>query len=129
MTKQLLITGSIVAALAVALGALGAHWLKENISSTNMQNFETAVRYQMYHAIAILVMATLPARFHIRPFRFAYYSFLTGIILFSGSVYLLSTRELSGIQWPWIGPVTPVGGLLFIAGWLFLVITAMKVEK
>jgi uncharacterized membrane protein YgdD (TMEM256/DUF423 family) len=129
MTKQLLITGSILAALSVGLGALAAHWLKANISPANVINFDTAARYQMYHALAILIMAALPAKYHIRLFRLTFYSFLTGIIFFSGSVYLLATREITGLQLSWIGPVTPVGGLLFITGWILLIYTAIKVSK
>ena len=126
MTKNLLITGSILAGLSVALGALGAHWLKENISSAAVTSFQTGVHYQMVHALAILVMAALPLRFHNKPFRFAFYAFLTGTILFSGSIYLLSTREITGWEWPWVGPVTPLGGLLFITGWILLIYAAPK---
>lgn len=126
MTKQLLITGSILAGLSVVLGAFAAHWLKENIGINELNNFHTAVNYQMYHALALLMMAALPQKFHIRLFRLAFYAFLTGVILFSGSLYLLSTREITGFYWPWIGPVTPVGGLLLISGWALLVVTALR---
>lgn len=129
MTKKLIITGSILAGLSVALGALAAHWLKANISATNVANFDTAARYQMYHALAILFMAALPDKFHIKYFRIAFYMFLTGIILFSGSIYLLATRELTGLQLSWIGPVTPLGGILFIGAWIFLAITAIKITE
>ncbi len=129
MTKKLLITGSILAALSVVLGAFAAHWLKANISITALTNFHTAVNYQMVHALAILVMAALPMRFHGKLFRSAYYAFLTGIIFFSGSIYLLSTREITGWYWPWIGPVTPLGGLLLIVGWILLIFTASSVHE
>jgi uncharacterized membrane protein YgdD (TMEM256/DUF423 family) len=129
MTKQFLVTGSILAALSVALGALAAHWLKANISPANVLNFDTAARYQMYHALAILLLAALPAKFHIDLLRYSYYSFLTGVIFFSGSIYLLATREITGLQISWIGPVTPIGGLLFISGWVLLIFATIKVSK
>lgn len=129
MTKKLLITGSILAGLSVALGALGAHWLKVNISSSALISFQTGVQYQMYHALTMLMMAALPRKFHIRLFRFAFYAFLTGIIFFSGSIYLLSTREITGWSWSWMGPLTPLGGILFIAGWILLIFTAVRVKN
>jgi uncharacterized membrane protein YgdD (TMEM256/DUF423 family) len=129
MKNQLIIAGSILAALSVVFGAFAAHWLKANISAANLQNFDTAVRYQMYHALAILFLATLSEKFHIRLFRIAFYAFFTGIIFFSGSIYLLATRELTGFQLAWIGPVTPVGGLLFITGWVLLIFTALRIPN
>ena len=124
MTKKLLITGSLLAGVSVILGAFAAHWLKANISTPALTNFHTAVHYQMVHALAILIMAALPNKFHTRFFGPAFYAFLTGVILFSGSIYLLSLREITGWDWPWIGPVTPLGGLLLIAGWILLILTA-----
>ncbi len=128
MTKNLLITGSILAGLSVALGALGAHWLKQNLSPAALTSFQTGVQYQMYHALAILIMAALPTRFHVRLFRIAFFAFLTGVIFFSGSIYLLSTREITGWTWSWMGPVTPLGGLMFIAGWILLIFTSVRVK-
>jgi uncharacterized membrane protein YgdD (TMEM256/DUF423 family) len=128
MTKNLLITGSILAGLSVALGALGAHWLKQNISPDALTGFQTGVHYQMFHALAILTMAALPRKFHTRLFLFAFYAFLTGVIFFSGSIYLLSTREITGWSWWWMGPVTPLGGMLFIAGWILMIFTAIRVD-
>jgi uncharacterized membrane protein YgdD (TMEM256/DUF423 family) len=129
MTKNLLITGSLLAGISVVLGALGAHWLKANISSAALTSFQTGVHYQMFHALAILLMAALPKKFHIKVFRFAFYAFLTGVIFFSGSIYLLSTREITGWSWSWMGPVTPLGGLMFIAGWILLIFTAVRVKN
>ncbi|NOU48307.1 MAG: DUF423 domain-containing protein [Bacteroidales bacterium] len=127
MKNQLLIAGGILAALSVVFGAFAAHWLKAHISAVNLQNFDTAVHYQMYHALAILFLATLSEKFHIKLFRLAFYAFFTGIIFFSGSIYLLATREVTGLQLSWIGPVTPVGGLLFITGWVLLIFTALRI--
>lgn len=126
MTKKLIITGSLLAGLSVILGAFAAHWLKVNISTTALTNFHTAVQYQMVHAMAILIMAALPKKLHTRLFSFAFYSFLTGIILFSGSIYLLSIREITGRDWPWMGPVTPLGGILLIGGWILLICSVIR---
>lgn len=128
MTKKLLITGSILAGLSVALGALGAHWLKENISAAAVTGFQTGVHYQMVHALTMLVMAALPIRYQNNLFRYAYYAFLTGTILFSGSIYLLSTRGISGWEWPWLGPITPLGGILFITGWILMIFSAFRIN-
>jgi len=126
MTKKLIITGSLLSGLSVIFGAFAAHWLKANINATALANFHTAVHYQMFHALAILVMAALPLKFHNGIFRLAFYSLLTGIILFSGSVYLLSIREITGWYWPWLGPVTPLGGVLLIMGWILLIFASIK---
>lgn len=127
--SRLIATGGIMAAVGVALGALGAHWLKDNISMTDSQNFETAVRYLMYHAFAILLMAALSHSIHNRYFIYAFHAFWIGTLLFSGSIMLLSTRELTGAYWQWLGPVTPLGGLLFIAGWILLVVAGYKAAE
>jgi uncharacterized membrane protein YgdD (TMEM256/DUF423 family) len=128
MKKQMIITGSLLAALSVALGALAAHWLKANISAASVQSFDTAVKYQLTHALAMLIMVALAEKFHTRLYKYAYYAFLFGIILFSGSIYLLSTRELTHITWTWLGPLTPLGGLSFITGWILLSIAAYRVN-
>ncbi len=124
----MIITGSLLAALSVALGALAAHWLKANISAASVQSFDTAVKYQLTHALAMLIMVALAEKFHTRLYKYAYYAFLFGIILFSGSIYLLSTRELTHITWTWLGPLTPLGGLSFITGWILLSIAAYRVN-
>ena len=128
MKKQMIITGSLLAALSVALGALAAHWLKANISAASVQSFDTAVKYQLTHALAMMIMVALAEKFHTRLYKYAYYAFLFGIILFSGSIYLLSTRELTHITWTWLGPLTPLGGLSFITGWILLSIAAYRVN-
>lgn len=126
MNYNYLITGSILAAIGVAFGALGAHWLKENINMTDIQNFETAVRYQMYHAFAILLLAALSGRFKTRLFEYAFHAFWVGTLFFSGSIYLLATREITGFYWPWLGPITPIGGIFFITGWILLAVSGYK---
>lgn len=132
MKHTYLLTGSLLAALAVILGALGAHWLKEKMGMADLQSFETAVRYQMYHALAILILVVLPNRFDNRFAQWAFHAFWAGIALFSGSIYLLALQETIGFSMKWLGPVTPIGGILFIAGWGLLFyagVQAMKKEE
>lgn len=117
---------------AVALGALGAHSLKNQmvngkITADQLAGFDTGVRYQMYHTLAMFVLLLLNHQFPSRNFERAQRFFLWGIILFSGSLYLLCTRGLSGMDFlRYLGPVTPVGGVLMVAGWLFLLAEGFK---
>ncbi len=129
MEKTYIWTGSLFAGLAVIFGALGAHWLRENISQADLISFETGVRYQIFHALAILFLAALPSRFKGKLCRASYYLFTFGMIFFSGSIYLLSTSDLTGISFSWLGPVTPIGGLLMIGGWLMLFISSVRSFK
>ena len=108
----------------VALGAFAAHGLKTRLAPEMLAVFETAVRYQMYHAFALLGAAWGWARWQRREFTLAGALFIAGILLFSGSLYGLA---LSGPRW--LGPVTPVGGLAFLAGWLALGIGALRAPR
>lgn len=107
--------GAVSAAVAVAAGAFGAHALKSRLSPVLLALFETGARYQMYHALALLAVAGALTRWPTPLVRAAGWLFLAGTVCFSGSLYLLS---LTGARW--LGAVTPLGGLLFIAGWLAL---------
>lgn len=130
MNKRLLIFSGFSGALAVALGAMGAHYLKSKletglITEANLQTFETAVKYQMYHTIVILVIALFADK--IRLMAIAAYCFIVGIVLFSGSLYILSLAGLLGLNHVgWLGPVTPLGGLSFITGWIVLGVAGIK---
>ena len=127
--KLLLIAGSS-GALCVALGAMGAHFLKEKITPENLQTFETAVRYQMYHTLALLLIAIISEKYNSNLLRYAGYFFIVGIVFFSGSLYLLSTRSLLEVEdLGWIGAITPIGGMLFIAGWLFIFTYGLRLSK
>ncbi len=119
-----IIAGAINAALAVALGAFGAHALEEKLSEKYLAIWETAVQYQMFHAIGLLVIGVLvgTALFgNSAQLNWAGYLLLAGTIIFSGSLYVLS---LSGIGV--LGAITPIGGVLFIAGWIMLIVAAVK---
>src|SRR6266404_412202 len=109
MQRLFIIVGSLLAAVAVISGAFGAHALKEKLQPSQLQVFETAVRYQMYHAFALLIVGLLIDKFNSTYLVYSGYLFITGIILFSGSLYLLSMKNLLGIEnWKWLGPVTPL---------------------
>jgi uncharacterized membrane protein YgdD (TMEM256/DUF423 family) len=108
-----LICGSIAAGLAVILGAFGAHALADRVAPARIDTFETGVRYQMYHALALLALAWFAQAFPSSQIMWAGYLFAVGIVVFSGSLYLLVLTDT-----PWLGAVTPIGGVAFIAGWL-----------
>ncbi len=127
MQRNLLIIGFLLAALAVILGAFGAHGLKARISPHQLQIFETGVKYQFYHTFAIIMTALLLEKLNHAFTAYAAYSFIIGIVCFSGSLYLLANRTLLGIEhWKWIGPITPIGGLFFIVGWGLLAWAVFK---
>ncbi|MGG6312122.1 DUF423 domain-containing protein [Paenibacillus macerans] len=114
--------GAIVMLLAVALGAFGAHILKEHIGESAIQTYETGVHYQMIHGIAILLSAVFAGKWgESRRLLWAVRLFLIGVILFSGSLY-----GFTALDWKWLGPVTPLGGVAFLAGWLLLAVEAWK---
>jgi uncharacterized membrane protein YgdD (TMEM256/DUF423 family) len=104
--------GGALAFLGVALGAFGAHALKGRLSPQDLVTFETGVRYQMYHALALLLVASFLAKGPSGANQLAGWAFTVGIALFSGSLYLM---VLTGYRW--LGPVTPLGGLAFLVGW------------
>jgi len=117
MQKIFLIIASLLGALTVAVGAFGAHGLKEILEQNNrFANFETAVKYQFYHVFALFIAAILMDKYSEKMMTYAGYSFMGGILFFSGSLYILSLTNVT--KW---GAVTPIGGLLFIIGWGFIV--------
>jgi uncharacterized membrane protein YgdD (TMEM256/DUF423 family) len=123
MHKGFLRTAALLGALAVALGAFGAHGLKQYVAADAISTFETGVRYQIYHVFALLATAILAERFSSRWIRYAGNCFITGIILFSGSLYILTLLNATGtVGLRGIGAITPFGGVFLILGWLFLFI-------
>ena len=119
-----IIAGAINAAIAVAFGAFGAHALKEKLSAHYLAVWETAVQYQMFHALGLIAIGILMSSSLIGPItqlNWAGYLLLAGTIIFSGSLYVLS---LTGIGV--LGAITPIGGVAFIAGWIMLIIAALK---
>ena len=122
MHKLFLIISSVSGMLAVMLGAFGAHALKDKLQSEgNLDTFQTAVQYQFYHTLALLGIAFLLTKYESQWLNYAGYSMTFGILVFSGSLYILC---FTGIKW--LGAITPIGGLLFILGWAFLLTAALK---
>ncbi|HEY0677738.1 MAG TPA: DUF423 domain-containing protein [Chitinophagaceae bacterium] len=127
MSKTFLIIASILGALSVALGAFAAHGLKKVVPAETVATFETGVRYQFYHTFALLAIGLLLGKFQSQWLGWAGYCFIIGILLFSGSLYVLTAlkaTETVGLNG--IGIITPFGGLFFIAGWLLMLIAIIK---
>jgi uncharacterized membrane protein YgdD (TMEM256/DUF423 family) len=121
MDTLLISLGSLLGALAVALGAFGAHLLRRRLPAERLETFETAVRYQTYHALALLAAGLLAGQAASPSLAAAAgFLFIAGILLFSGSLYLLAATGER--RW---GAVTPLGGLAFIAGWLCLAVSVL----
>lgn len=116
MQKLFLIIGSVAMALAVGLGAFGAHGLRNVLTEEMLNVFETGIRYHFYHAIGLLIVGFIA---HYLPdsvlLQWSGWLMVTGILIFSGSLYLLSTTDLR-----WLGAITPIGGLCFMASWILL---------
>lgn len=115
MSKILLVTGSVLGFLGVVMGAFGAHTLRETLSAEELNILQTGVRYHMYHAFALIVAGWALEQYERREFVKSGWAFVTGIALFSGSLYLLG---LTGIRS--LGMITPLGGLAFLVGWFYL---------
>ncbi len=116
MERLFFLVGSISALIAVGLGAFGAHGLKGRLTPEMLNAFEVGVRYQMYHALALLAVAWALSRWPRAEITVAGWLFVAGTIIFSGSLYLLSLTSVR-----WIGAITPIGGVAFLLGWLSLV--------
>ena len=127
MHKTFLIIAAIIGGLSVLIGAFGAHALKKLVSMESVASFETGVRYQFYHCFALLFVGIMYERFPGRWMNWSGYSFIIGIILFSGSLYLLTALQATeNVGLRKLGIITPIGGLFFIAGWIFLLLALIK---
>ncbi len=127
MHKLFLQIAAIAGALAVGLGAFGAHALKKMVSDVAVNIFETGVRYQFYHVFALVLSAILYKEFTNKWMIWSGYMFILGMLLFSGSLYMLTYIKASvkpGMDW--IGIITPFGGLAFIAGWVCMLVAICK---
>ena len=121
MTRIFLAIAGMLGGLSVVFGAFASHALKDKLSERALEIWETGTKYQMYHALALILVALLLSRLATTslPLVITGYAFIVGILLFSGSLYALS---LSGIKW--LGAITPLGGVAFILGWICLVVAA-----
>ncbi len=127
MKKRIIASGAILGMIAIILGAFGAHALKKVLSIDQLVTFETGVRYQMYHALFLLFIGNYDALSQKKQ-KAIYYLVLTGVALFSGSIYLLATNSLTSFDFKIIGFVTPIGGLLLIIAW-FVLLTSIFDKK
>jgi uncharacterized membrane protein YgdD (TMEM256/DUF423 family) len=120
MSQKIIVTALILGALGIVLGAFGAHGLKKFLAIEQLNSFEIGVRYQMYHALFLLFVAQtnyITDKQKLIVFLLT----LLGILLFSGSIYLLATATITNIKAKFIGPITPIGGLLLISSWIYLI--------
>ena len=125
MKSKIITTATILGMIAIILGAFGAHALKKFLSIAQLATFETGVRYQMYHALFLLFIGLFDALTDSVK-KIIYYLVLSGVILFSGSIYLLATNDLISYDFKRIGFVTPIGGLLLIMAWGVLLVTLLN---
>ena len=128
MNRTILITAAVLGIVAIALGAFGAHGLKQLISVEAQQTFETGVRYQMYHALMLLFVGGTTFLGQ-KSKKTIYVLVLIGVVFFSGSIYGLATMEVTGINFKSIGFITPIGGLLLIVAWTLMMINFLKVTR
>lgn len=115
--KKMLVTGAIFIIVSIVLGAFGAHALKAHLSEERLASYETGVKYQMYHGLGLLLLAILSKHIHLSWERIRIILTI-GVLFFSGSIYLLALQSLLGVKFgPFIGPITPIGGLFLMIGW------------
>lgn len=127
VNKSILAWAAGFAALAVILGALGAHALKSELSASSLESFKTGVRYQMWHALALAFLSIVPPKG--LSLKWVKSLWILGVILFSGSIYLLSIAPLIDFNFGFLGPITPLGGLALILGWILLLINTLRAKK
>ncbi|MDT0676297.1 DUF423 domain-containing protein [Autumnicola musiva] len=125
--KELVLTfGGVYGALGVVFGAFGAHALKKRLNEDQLKSFETGVKYQMYHAL-ILIISGIVFPFLTLGQEWAAWCFIIGVFLFSFSIYGLVLTDAAGKKWKFLGPVTPLGGLLLIIGWILFTVNIVSV--
>ncbi|PWH83602.1 DUF423 domain-containing protein [Algibacter marinivivus] len=128
MNKTILVTAIGLGVLSIILGAFGAHALKELIPFESQQTFETGVRYQMYHALLLLFVGSTSLVKN-KTKKITYYLVVIGLLFFSGSIYGLATNDLTSFNFKSIGFITPIGGLLLILTWVFILVDFLKISS
>ncbi|HPE84167.1 MAG: DUF423 domain-containing protein [Aequorivita sp.] len=128
LDKNMVVTASFLTAITIALGAFGAHGLKNIVEASALNTFETGVRYQMYHCLAILVLGLAPT-IQEKIKKIVFWFFILGIILFSGSIYLLALNEVLPFDVAKVGFITPIGGLMFIIGWFWFAYKILTIKN
>ncbi len=119
MDKKILLVATFLGITAIILGAFGAHGLKKILSVEQLATFEVGVRYQMYHALFLLFVGTF-AFLGEKERTIIFYLTIIGVLLFSGSIYLLSTNSITNMKTKFLGPITPIGGLFLVSAWGYL---------
>lgn len=127
MKSKLISVAAILGAISVILGALAAHQLKNVLTTASLDAFDKGVRYQMYHSLLLLFMAISCNKENEKVIKSIANLIIVGVILFSFSIYLLSTQSLTHINFSMLGPVTPIGGVCMIAAWIILALKAKKI--
>ena len=126
MNKRIILTAAFFGALAVVLGAFGAHSLKNMVEPESLAIWQKGVEYQFYHTFALLYLSTF-ARYKHKLISLAFVFFTVGIVLFSGSLYFLALKSAFNLPFASVfGPITPIGGLCFILGWICLFLAALR---
>ena len=128
MNTKITATAIVFILTAIVLGAFGAHALKEVLSEERLQSFETGVRYQMYHGLALLIVGLSAERFSFS-LNWFYRLILMGSLFFSVSIYLPAMQDVFGMSFSFLGPITPLGGSLLIAGWFVLLVKMIRQNK
>ena len=128
MDRKMAIAGTFLGLTAIILGAFGAHALKVKLSIDQLSSFETGVKYQMYHALFLLLLS-FQSNISEKVKKTIFYLVLLGVLIFSGSIYMLSTRPISGLDLKFLGPVTPIGGILLISAWILLLTHFIKKKR
>jgi uncharacterized membrane protein YgdD (TMEM256/DUF423 family) len=130
MHRGFIKTGSILAALSIVLGAFAAHKMKGLVSDNAVEIFETGVRYQLYHSFALFIVAIIFRETQTKWLKIAGWLFIAGILLFSGSLYVLAFAKAAvSPDFKWVGPITPVGGLCFSLGWIFVFVAVFAKRR
>ena len=130
MKKNILIKGAILGMLAVLGGAFGAHALKEILTPEHLASYQTGIRYQLIHAVVLLLLFVLTLKFDNKQFKIAANLIFWGVVLFSGSIYILTLKNIIGLEaLKFAGPITPIGGLLIISGWIMLILGGLKLKS
>jgi len=126
--KKITTTAAFLGAITIAIGAFGAHGLEKLVDANAVASFETGVRYQMFHTLALLILgfATVVPK---KTRKWVFWCFILGILLFSGSIYVLSLKSVLSFNVSFLGPVTPIGGLLLIFGWLRLGFGLLTIKR
>lgn len=129
-TKSIIVIAGFLGVVAVSMGAMGAHGLKPLLTSAQLDSFITGTRYNMYHALMLLLMVPLKPFVAEKWFKIAVNCIVFGTLMFSGSIYLLSTSDVTGIDLKSVlGPITPIGGLTLVIGWSSIITGAVRQEN